>query len=103
MKLIGITTAIRHKLGIQTKAEKKLQNELNVAAKKLEGESHDLFLKQLDGSIKHITVTDAEVDKFNKQHAQVLRKAGMLDPENPNLDKNYKYEYNDPWNPNYRG
>lgn len=96
--------AVRRKVGIQTKAEKKLQQEfqqeLQKAADKLKGESRDLFVRRIDGTMDHLKVSDAELDVINAGHEKILKKAGIPDINNDsNYDKDNLAKINDIWNP----
>ena len=82
MIIRSITGAIRSALKIQTKEEKALQRSLQESANKLlKEESHDLFVKNIDGKIQHLTVTDSEIAEINKSYAERSRRVGI-----PNLD-----------------
>ena len=94
--------AVRHAFGIQTKAEKKFQHELQVAVNKLEGETRDLFVKDMHGNIEHIKVSDAQVEKINKEHEIRARKAGIPRLDDPNHDRHNLSKFDDVWNPSHK-
>ncbi len=95
--------SVRHKLGIQTKAEKvaqkKFNQELQAAVDKLSGK-RDIFVKNSDGTIKTLQITDKEVELINEGHARILKKAGIKDIANdPNYDRHNLERFDDVWNP----